>query len=142
MSRTFTIKEQINEEIIPLWGRFLYCQRHELTTTDFMIVVASQGKELRGTSGEYYVDAYNGSYYWMTVHIEPFLYSVETGIIKFDGYKLCINHCDDEADAKAYYRHRLAVNDIIRRFKDGDFDGTYSDNVKRHQRKEGQLTFL
>jgi hypothetical protein len=107
-----------------------------------MIVVASQGKELRGTSGEYYVDAYNGSYYWMTVHIEPFLYSVETGIIKFDGYKLCINHCDDEADAKAYYRHRLAVNDIIRRFKDGDFDGTYSDNVKRHQRKEGQLTFL
>jgi hypothetical protein len=142
MSREFTLRHQLREEIIPLWGRFLYCQRTEITTTDFMIIVASQGKEVRGTSGEYYVDVYNGSYYSLFVHIAPFLHSVETGIIKLDGYKLSINHCDDEADEKAYYRHRLAVNDIIRRLNDGDFDGTYTDNVNRHKRKEGQLTFL
>jgi hypothetical protein len=142
MSRTFTIKEQIDEEIIPLYGRFLHCMRTEFTTTDFMIVVASQGKEVRGTSGEYYVDAYNGSYYWMTVHIAPFLHSVETGIIKLDRYKMCINYCDEESEGKAYWIHRGATNDITRRLKDGDFDGTYSDNVKRHKRKEGQLTFL
>ncbi len=142
MSRTFMIKEQANAEIIPLWGRFLYCQRTELTTTDFMIVVASQGKELRGTSGEYYVDVRNGSYYSMFVHIAPFLHSVETGIIKLDGYKLCINHHDESADTLAHNTHRAAVTDITRRFKDGDFDGTYTDNVKRHKRKEGQLTFL
>jgi hypothetical protein len=142
MSRTFTIKEQIDEEIIPLYGRFLHCMRTEFATTDFMIVVASQGKELRGTSGEYYVDVRNGSYYWMTVHIAPFLHSVETGIVKLDGYKLCINHCDESADTLAHNTHRAAVTDITRRFKDGDFDGTYSDNVKRHKRKEGQLTFL
>ena len=142
MSRTFTIKEQINEEIIPLWGRFLYCQRTEFTTTDFMIVVASHGKQVHGTSGEYYVDVRNGSYYWFDVYITPFLHSVETGIVKLDGYKLCINHYDDESEKKAYWIHRGATNDITRRFKDGDFDGTYSDNVKRHQRKEGQLTYL
>jgi len=142
MSRTFTIKEQIDEEIIPLYGRFLHCMRTEFTTTDFMIVVASQGKEVRGTSGEYYVDVRNGSYYSMHVYIKPFIDSLDSGIIKLDEYKLCINYCDDESEGKAYWIHRAAVTDITRRFKDGDFDGTYSDNVKRHQRKEGQLTFL
>ena len=142
MSRTFTIKEQVNEQIIPLWGRFLYCQRTEFATTDFMIVVASQGKEVRGTSGEYYMDVRNGSYYSMFVHIAPFLHSVETGIIKLDGYKLFINHHDEPADTLAHNTHRAAVTDITRRLKDGDFDGTYTDNVNRHNRKEGQLTFL
>ena len=142
MIRTFTIKEQVNEQIIPLWGRFLHCMRTEFTTTDFMIVVASQGKELRGTSGEYYADVRNGSYYSMHVYITPFIDSLDSGIVKLDGYKLCINHHDESADTLAHNTHRAAVTDIIRRFKDGDFDGTYSDNVKRHQRKEGQLTFL
>jgi len=107
-----------------------------------MIVVASQGKELRGTSGEYYVDVRNGSYYSMFVHIKPFIDSVDSGIVKLDGYKMFLNHYDDESEKKAYWIHRAAVTDIARRFKDGDFDGTYTDNVKRHQRKEGQLTFL
>ena len=142
MSRTFTIKEQANAEIIPLWGRFLYCQRTEFATTDFMIVVESQGKQVHGTSGEYFADVRNGSYYWMTVHIAPFLHSSETGIVKLDGYKMFLNHHDEPADTLAHNTHRAAVTDITRRFKDGDFDGTYSDNVKRHQRKEGQLTFL
>ena len=142
MSRTFTIKEQVNEQIIPLWGRFLYCQRTEFTTTDFMIVVESQGKQVNGTSGEYFADVRNGSYYSMNVYINPFIDSFDSGIVKLDGYKLCINHHDESADTLAHNTHRAAVTDIIRRFKDGDFDGTYTDNVKRHQRKEGQLTFL
>ena len=142
MSREFTIKEQIDKEIIPLYGRFLHCMRTEFTTTDFMIVVASQGKEVRGTSGEYYVDVYNGSYYSLFVHIAPFLHSVETGIIKLDKYKMCITYCDEESEGKAYWIHRAAVTDIIRRLKDGDFDGIYTDNVNRHKRKDGQLTFL
>ena len=142
MTRTFTIKEQVNEQIIPLWGRFLYCQRTEFTTTDFMIVVASQGKQVHGTSGEYFADVRNGSYYWFDVYITPFLHSVETGIVKLDGYKMFLNYYDDESERKAYWIHRAAVTDITRRLEDGDFDGTYTDNVKRHQRKEGQLTFL
>jgi hypothetical protein len=142
MIRKFTIKEQMNEEIIPLYGRFLYCQRTEITTTDFVIVVASQGKEVRGTSGEYYDNVYNGSYYSLFVHIAPFLESVETGIIKLDGYKMCINYCDEESEGKAYWIHRHAVTDIIRRLKDGDFEGTYANNVIRHKRKEGQLILL
>jgi len=142
MSRTFTIKEQANAEIIPLWGRFLYCQRTEFTTTDFMIVVASHGKQVYGTSGEYYVDVRNDSYYWFDVYITPFIDSVDSGIVKLDGYKMLINYYDDISEDKAYKIHRAAVIDIARRFKDGDFDGTYSDNVKRHQRKEGQLTLL
>jgi len=142
MSREFTLREQINEEIIPLWGRFLYCQRSEFSTTDFMIIVASQGRELRGTSGEYYVDVRNGSYYWMNVHIRPHYHSPLTGTVNLDGYKTSINYCDESADALASDRHQAAVTDIARRLKDGDFDGTYTDNVKRHSVKEGQLTFL
>jgi hypothetical protein len=107
-----------------------------------MIVVASQGKQVHGTSGEYFADVRNGSYYWFDVYITPFIDSVDSGIIKLDGYKLFINHHDESADTLAHNTHRAAVTDITRRLKDGDFDGTYTDNVKRHQRKEGQLTFL
>ena len=142
MSRTFTIKEQMNEEIIPLWGRFLYCQRTEITTTDFLIIVSSHGKQVAVPVGEYFADVRNGSYYWLYVYITPFLHAVETGMIKLDGYKLYINHYDESADTLAHNTHRAAVTDIIRRLSDGDFDGTYTDNVNRHKRKEGQLTFL
>jgi hypothetical protein len=95
-----------------------------------------------GVVGEYYVDERNGSYYSMQVYMRPHYNSPLTGIVKLNGYKTSINHFDESADALASDRHRAAAKDIARRFLDGDFDGTYTDNVKRHQRKEGQLTLL
>lgn len=145
MTRTFITRHQENEEIIPLWGRFLYCQRTEFDTDDFMIVVASQGRELKGKNGvvgEYYADVRNGSYYSLNVYIVPKVNSTDSGSVKLNGYKLSINYCNSSADTIAANTHRGAAIDIVRRLNDGDFDGTYADNVERHGVKEGQLTFL
>jgi len=145
MTRKFITRHQENEEIVPLWGRFLYCRRTEFDTDELVIVVASQGREMRGKNGvvgEYYVDERNGSYYSMNVYIVPKTHSVGNGIINLNGYKLSINHCNSAADTLAHNTHRGAVTDIARRLKDGDFDGTYADNVERHGVKEGQLKLL
>jgi len=145
MTRKFITRHQENEEIIPLWGRFLYCQRTEFDTDEFVIVVASQGREMRGkygVVGEYYVDVHNGSYYSMNVYIVPKLSSNASGSVKLNGYKLSINHFNTSADTLAAHTHRGAATDIVRRLHDGDFDGTYADNVERHGVKEGQLKLL
>jgi len=145
MTRKFITRHQENEEIVPLWGRFLYCRRTEFDTADFVIVVASQGREMRGkngVAGEYYVDERNGSYYSMNVYIVPKTHSVGNGIVNLNGYKLSINYFNSSADTLAAHTHRNAATDIVRRLNDGDFDGTYADNVERHGVKEGQLTLL
>jgi len=95
-----------------------------------------------GVVGEYYVDERNGSYYWMNVYIFPKLSSTDSGSVKLNGYKLSINYCNSAADTLAAHTHRGAATDIARRLKDGDFDGTYADNVERHGVKEGQLKLL
>ena len=145
MTRGYIVTHKVNEEIIPLWGRFLYCQRTEFDTDDFIIVVESQGRELKGANGvpgEYYADARNGSYYSMNVYIRPLKESVETGIIKLTGYDLCLTRFDDGFDTVAGHHHRKAVDNIVKRLTAGDFAGTYADNVERYEEKRGQLTFL
>jgi len=145
MTRKFITRHQENEEIVPLWGRFLYCRRTEFDTDEFVIVVASQGREMRGkygVVGEYYVDERNGSYYSMQVYIRPHYNSPLTGIVKLNGYKLSINYFNTSADTLAAHTHRAAATDIVRRLNDGDFDGTYADNLERHGVKTGQLKLL
>ena len=95
-----------------------------------------------GVAGDYYVDERNGSYYSMNVYIVPKLNSTNSGSVKLNGYKLSITYFNSSADTLAAYTHRNAANDIVRRLNDGDFDGSYADNVERHGTKEGQLTFL
>jgi hypothetical protein len=145
MTRKFITRHQENEEIVPLWGRFLYCQRTEFDTEEFVIVVASQGREMRGkygVVGEYYVDVRNGSYYSMNVCMVPKTYSVGNGIVNLNGYNLSINYFNTGADTLAAHTHRGAAIDISRRLQDGDFDGTYEENVERHGVKTGQLKLL
>lgn len=145
MKHTYIVTHKFNEEIIPLWGRFLYCQRTTFTTEHFEIVVESQGRELKGANGvvgEYYADVRNGSYYSMYVYIYPLLDSVKTGCIKLPEYKLCLTRFNDGFDTVAGHYHRKAVENIVKRLNAGDFAGTYDDNVERFEDKRGQLTFL
>jgi len=145
MTRGYIVTHKVNEEIIPLWGRFLYCQRTTFTTDHFEIVVESQGRELKGANGvpgEYYADVRNGSYYSMNVYIHPLMESAETGMIKLTGYDLCLTRFDDGFDTVAGHHHRKAVDNIVKRLTAGEFAGTYADNVKRYAEQRGQLTFL
>ena len=145
MTRGYIVTHKVNEEIIPLWGRFLYCQRTTFITDRFEIVVESQGRELKGAngvSGEYYADVRNGSYYSMHVYIHPLTESAETGLIKLTGYDLCLTRFDDGFDTVAGHHHRKAVDNIVKRLTAGDFAGTYADNVERYAEQRGQLTFL